>query len=171
MVRGISRTLRRNRKPFSPRPWGWSFYFFFTFIHSCVFPTPVGMVRVVSLDPRSGNRFPHARGDGPITYSKDKNYLLFSPRPWGWSVVPEFTADVGIVFPTPVGMVRVSFGFQFKARSFPHARGDGPKSSLRWPRWGMFSPRPWGWSEVKDDAGQSQGVFPTPVGMVRNCTR
>ena len=49
---------------------------------------------------------------------------------------------------------------------FPHARGDGPRTTRRMYMYSGFSPRPWGWSDPSsaDQAGQS--VFPTPVGMV-----
>ena len=36
-------------------------------------------------------------------------------------------AELKIVFPTPVGMVRKEENQEIKGQSFPHARGDGPK--------------------------------------------
>ena len=71
--------------------------------------------------------FPHARGDGPRT----KFILIildgFSPRTWGWSVEVVRIGRDRQVFPTHVGMVRLSMdGFIITVR-FPHARGDGPR--------------------------------------------
>ena len=50
---------------------------------------------------------------------------------------------------------------------FPHARGDGPTCVSAAPEEFTFSPRPWGWSEASPSVFDSDGVFPTPVGMVR----
>ena len=55
----------------------------------------------------------------------------------------------------------------FKRQSSPHARGDGPFGAL--PEWaqGLFSPRAWGWSEIRAATGCREIVLPTRVGMVR----
>ena len=58
-------------------------------------------------------------------------------------------------------------GFTVPPR-FPHARGDGPSSRPASPACSRFSPRPWGWSVLCCCYVQSEIVFPTPVGMVRN---
>ena len=54
-----------------------------------------------------------------------------------------------LVFPTPVGMVRFLKYFVKTFVCFPHARGDGPGRSNENEMSGLFSPRPWGWSEKK----------------------
>ena len=70
-----------------------------------IFPTPVGMVRVLSLLAPPLNDFPHARGDGPKTMKNKKTEKQFSPRPWGWSGGGMVLDQASAIFPTPVGMV------------------------------------------------------------------
>ena len=100
-----------------------------------VFPTPVGMVRVRNARFTGRHGFPHARGDGPRKEQGNEYHLSFSPRPWGWSGSDARACLVGDVFPTPVGMVRLSATNSPYRWRFPHARGDGP-------RVGYFRPRP-----------------------------
>ena len=91
-----------------------------------VFPTPVGMVRCFSGKGTETRSFPHARGDGPFADSGALVFLVFSPRPWGWSDEYERTKNLLKVFPTPVGMVRKHPLQSSDRGGFPHARGDGP---------------------------------------------
>ena len=70
--------------------------------------------------------FPHARGDGPRSNEDFREQIKFSPRPWGWSVPPLLPWICSVVFPTPVGMVRVLRPGDGRHVGFPHARGDGP---------------------------------------------
>ena len=112
---------------FSPRPWGWSAPRRFPRLRPEVFPTPVGMVRGIVLWEGILLGFPHARGDGPTTSQTRSASSWFSPRPWGWSAPAESPASAGIVFPTPVGMVRRSSSRRRSRACFPHARGDGPQ--------------------------------------------
>ena len=111
--------------------------------------------------------FPHARGDGPVGEWQDEFPIAFSPRPWGWSGLCEYTFSPARVFPTPVGMVRLVAASRSLGSSFPHARGDGPLSDLTPLVAHPFSPRPWGWSVAIGIAKIKNSVFPTPVGMVR----
>ncbi len=153
--------------PFSPRPWGWSVLSFVRLFRIYVFPTPVGMVRPDTTTVTEQNSFPHARGDGPLA-----GYLVassggFSPRPWGWSSHGAKGGHGGLVFPTPVGMVRIAPSQIPAAPSFPHARGDGPHLRERCWLIALFSPRPWGWSVIAQGHSVLSPVFPTPVGMVR----
>ena len=84
------------------------------------------MVRLYSYSAWSTVCFPHARGDGPVGEWFGLINYLFSPRPWGWSDLGSLSVIIFMVFPTPVGMVRL-FTSQLRAgRGFPHARGDGP---------------------------------------------
>ena len=57
---------------------------------------------------RLGNQisFPHARGDGPHLDQLGAAASEFSPRAWGWSVGLVGSTNLGVVFPTRVGMVR-----------------------------------------------------------------
>ena len=95
------------------------------------------------------------------------NFLGFSPRPWGWSGVRGSYCLIGIVFPAPVGMVRLLTTNRLLFGSFPRARGDGPTIAFSEKAWVRFSPRPWGWSGLCSDTKISVWVFPAPVGMVR----
>ena len=132
-----------------------------------VFPTPVGMVRHRDPDVLPEFSFPHARGDGPRKVPRDGGEKPFSPRPWGWSGSADTARRRCTVFPTPVGMVRL-FGKRKKnVTSFPHARGDGPRTTDKAPNSVRFSPRPWGWSVAAERGTIIHQVFPTPVGMVR----
>ena len=110
--------------------------------------------------------FPHARGDGPRASRRFIRSEMFSPRPWGWSAVSQASGTQRIVFPTPVGMVRLIVDPVFVKVSFPHARGDGPSLKLIKTNVFMFSPRPWGWSAIEGLIDFFIEVFPTPVGMV-----
>ena len=73
------------------------------------------------------------------------------------------------VFPTRVGMVRLRVVRRVWATRFPHARGDGPLGRQRLPPTMRFSPRAWGWSASPQTRPRRGLVFPTRVGMVRNC--
>ena len=131
---------------FSPRPWGWSVKPFPLRIEATLFPTPVGMVRVLFLAHRRFWSFPHARGDGPIPPLTAQPITTFSPRPWGWSGNRVHGLLFGCLFPTPVGMVRNKLSGALLTFSFPHARGDGPPMPAMPMKSSVFSPRPWGWS-------------------------
>ena len=111
---------------FSPRPWGWSVPSRIQLDGGQVFPTPVGMVRLISREIESVIGFPHARGDGPMLFEPPETSTLFSPRPWGWSAGVPAEIITKHVFPTPVGMVRVARIRRTLSPGFPHARGDGP---------------------------------------------
>ena len=50
--------------------------------------------------------FPHTRGDGPVSNMVTDMAKMFSPHPWGWTVVGKYYGGTGFVFPTPVGMDR-----------------------------------------------------------------
>ena len=76
---------------FSPRPWGWSALMMTREEMRSVFPTPVGMVRAVRWLYLIKSSFPHARGDGPQSGTKKVVDVMFSPRPWGWSVAFNIT--------------------------------------------------------------------------------
>ena len=66
------------------------------------------MVRGLSAFAATLARFPHARGDGPVIFGGWLVIFTFSPRPWGWSEFKDREKFKVTVFPTPVGMVRIS---------------------------------------------------------------
>ncbi len=65
-------------------------------------------------------------------------------------------------------MVRETRIAQKNLVRFPHACGDGPRSSCQDARQTLFSPRVWGWSGEPDTGANRAAVFPTRVGMVRD---
>ncbi len=71
------------------------------------------------------------------------------------------------VFPTRVGMVRSFMDAVSILIGFPHACGDGPAGGETGRKQCEFSPRVWGWSEIKPQRPALRPVFPTRVGMVR----
>ncbi len=96
---------------------------------------------------------------------------MFSPRAWGWSGVIETATGCPPVLPTCVGMVReMSDALMILNRS-PHVRGDGPKFATGDGRAEKFSPRAWGWSDLKRRDPAAYEVLPTCVGMVRRGAR
>ena len=69
----------------SPRAWGWSDSGEIVHVNHRLFPTGVGMVRLVAVVPRTSVPLPHGRGDGPPSLSPYSLRLPSSPRAWGWS--------------------------------------------------------------------------------------
>ncbi len=162
-----STELLADLQEFSPRTWGWSGKAVNAFGNSRVFPTHVGMVRRSHAHTQSGLCFPHARGDGPWRDCHPYPRFRFSPRTWGWSAVIERAIGTLYVFPTHVGMVRMSMLGIEPHQGFPHARGDGPSVDEQIAEAEQFSPRTWGWSVSSLWWSCGRMVFPTHVGMVR----
>ncbi len=48
-----------------------------------LFPTPVGMIREISLRNAAWVAFPHTRGDDPTSKINFSHRQHFSPHPWG----------------------------------------------------------------------------------------
>ncbi len=92
---------------FSPRTWGWSGIPRPQTRYLKVFPTHVGMVRMIVANIIQHAGFPHARGDGPRLVQWTGTDEVFSPRTWGWSASVEDIKKRMFVFPTHVGMVRL----------------------------------------------------------------
>ncbi len=132
---------------FSPRAWGWTASHHREADGAHVFPTRVGMDRTPELSVLGIGGFPHARGDGPRRGSAMDSLLPFSPRAWVWTGGEGANLRVVLVFPTRVGMDRLTRCVVRWWRCFPHARGDGP-----------------GYATPYADGSL---VFPTRVGMDR----
>src|SRR5208337_3626779 len=71
------------------------------------------------------------------------------------------------VLPTRVGMVRHGLKQVENVPRSPHARGDGPWYRNAYYPFGSFSPRAWGWSDLRQRPLRLRRVLPTRVGMVR----
>ncbi len=71
------------------------------------------------------------------------------------------------MFPTRVGMDRMSSRTRAWPSCVPHARGDGPpEQGVQTWAFGC-SPRAWGWTGGRTVMGLFTNVFPTRVGMDR----
>ncbi len=160
-------TLLDRLLRFSPRVWGWSAFQQGQPAGLVVFPTGVGMVRLINAAATTGVRFPHGCGDGPGARVASFTPLAFSPRVWGWSGEGGRGLTRLQVFPTGVGMVRGGGSACPPPTRFPHGCGDGPRFELERTRVHGFSPRVWGWSERPHPRDGVRPVFPTGVGMVR----
>ena len=74
--------------------------------------------------------FPHACGDVPAQDKAMRQMDKFSPRVWGCTVRGKLTGDTYIVFPTRVGMYRITKPLRERSKSFPHACGDVPSPNV-----------------------------------------
>ena len=75
---------------------------------------------------------------------------MFSPHPWGWTVIARLVRRHCAVFPTPVGMDRNATRTNHRIIVFPHTRGDGPPQVYLIEQHYAFSPHPWGWTETRE---------------------
>ena len=125
------------------------------------------MVRRKSGWLKWATRFPHTRGDGPVSVIVSHRRIQFSPHAWGWSDGTIRMLHTQVVFPTRVGMVRRPRLTPCGTSCFPHTRGDGPRLPAPLVPALAFSPHAWGWSGTAGRQNRAGIVFPTRVGMVR----
>ena len=156
---------------FSPRMWGCSEPCIYRPVQHFVFPTHVGMFRLTARVWAINDRFPHACGDVPSHGPLFIQFVKFSPRMWGCSVVMIPILLILPVFPTHVGMFRTPPSSRGEYPCFPHACGDVPSIRAFKAVELEFSPRMWGCSDVAWGAVHPERVFPTHVGMFRICSR
>ncbi len=150
---------------FSPQAWGCSGGEHDTRGPEPVFPTSVGMFLRAGQDDVDVVRFPHKRGDVPLSRPVGCPLAPFSPQAWGCSVAGGWSSSPPMVFPTSVGMFRWSQQHSRRRECFPHKRGDVPFPRLDRDCGGAFSPQAWGCSGRGRGARQAPHVFPTSVGM------
>ena len=110
----------------SPQAWGWPTPRLRTQCARRVFPTGVGMARRSKTGAGAPSRVPHRRGDGPNTRAKPTSRALCSPQAWGWPAGDGQRRQRFDVFPTGVGMARLTYSSLRSFTSVPHRRGDGP---------------------------------------------
>ncbi len=122
----IDRLCHLAGNAFSPHAWGWSASMVSSQQSLLIFPTRVGMVRHEHITKSIPNHFPHTRGDGPHWDTRQRSLPRFSPHAWGWSDYRGCRTAGSYIFPTRVGMVRVSAVASTLSSHFPHTRGDGP---------------------------------------------
>ncbi len=116
-----------------------------------VFPTRVGMYRVCTLFNRLHIRFPHTRGDVPVSCTRYGMRRKFSPHAWGCT-----------------GRLACH---RWQGHRFPHTRGDVPRPAFRLGAKHAFSPHAWGCTGERDWVSDRYHVFPTRVGMYRQADR
>ncbi len=112
---------------FSPRMWGCSEVMVMDASFDGIFPTHVGMFRIRPAVSFAKGYFPHACGDVPGTKMNNTPSLKFSPRMWGCSATPPCGIHRKAIFPTHVGMFRLSRLWWKRWRNFPLACGDVPR--------------------------------------------
>ena len=151
----------------APRTWGWTGRGRADNRSLSAGPTHVGMDRASRLSDRSTGRRPHARGDGPGCFEYCAHGFLQAPRTWGWTGHGDAAAPRADAGPTHVGMDRADLGSDAHVRRRPHARGDGPLTSIQAPQLLMQAPRTWGWTAHLDPGAAATDAGPTHVGMGR----
>ena len=87
----------------SPHPWGCFLRRVRAEPPRHVFPTPVGVFPHYDETGKVIKGLPHARGGVSFSSLSTPNLSTSSPRPWGVSKPPEFSARLTRVFPTPGG--------------------------------------------------------------------
>src|SRR5699024_10463280 len=89
---------------------------------------------------------PHARGDGPRVEDYYQEHPGQAPRTWGWTDDLPAGRGPGRPSPTHVGMDRSGCLHPVVRKAKPHARGDGPNTSLDGLANQGQAPRTWGWT-------------------------
>ena len=154
---------------FSPHAWGWTFGGIYRRKIRQVFPTRVGVDRVTQCIQASQGRFPHTRGGGPCLAASLLQHPWFSPHAWGWTFRQAQASRRREVFPTRVGVDRVTPTWLLVLMCFPHTRGGGPCKACQDPSMLQFSPHAWGWTDRPYDRLHDLCVFPTRVGVDLLC--
>ena len=164
---GVSGALQLPRvvAESSPRPWGC-----FRTCPPCtafcvVFPTPVGVfpIRSIQIGPRTG--LPHARGGVSPLPLRLEAIAVSSPRPWGCFLDELEMLAKEAVFPTPVGVFLSATSLRSPVTCLPHARGGVSIWTLMPVSSSASSPRPWGCFSRPLVKLSKISVFPTPVGV------
>ena len=158
---------QRGLMQYSPHAWGWTDVGLGVAKEQVVFPTRVGMDRRPLARHRHRPSIPHTRGDGPCTICSGSTLRVYSPHAWGWTAGLIAACSRNLVFPTRVGMDRLSSATPETCFSIPHTRGDGPCWTMTMCCPGMYSPHAWGWTDLSDTGRRDAAVFPTRVGMDR----
>ena len=173
---------------FSPQAWGCTVYSRSHIASSEVFPTGVGVYRILFAPILGLIGFPHRRGGVPGFQYVLFVHILFSPQAWGCTEMRSFGFPRRRVFPTGVGVYRtflvgrLSHGDVFPTgvgvyrlltirenikASFPHRRGGVPRSAQPLVKRPPFSPQAWGCTDEGCETMRYHHVFPTGVGVYR----
>ena len=159
--------VKQQVLPISPPAWGWPVRQRRMLMDMPDFPTRVGMARAVCRSPSFRPRFPHPRGDGPVSSSVSAGVIAISPPAWGWPASRRTMGGGPNDFPTRVGMARLKYQHKQPHTRFPHPRGDGPVGVDGVGKVLEISPPAWGWPALAVDPARREADFPTRVGMAR----
>jgi len=132
---------------FSPQAWGCTAPYHTAPLPLRVFPTGVGVYRMLLTTARITNRFPHRRGGVPNIADDCPNHEPFSPQAWGCTVWRSYQRR--------------------HLRRFPHRRGGVPGFLTITHSWAAFSPQAWGCTDGVSRQMTMIFVFPTGVGVYR----
>ena len=98
--------LPMTSRQFSPQAWGWTVWNTTLEAAHDVFPTGVGVDRMVRQFPTTLSVFPTGVGVDRAAEALLRLPLPFSPQAWGWTVKHAVTMNGRAVFPTGVGVDR-----------------------------------------------------------------
>ena len=150
---------------FSPRARGCSDALIDGWISARVFPACAGMFRQHRSIGRPAWRFPRVRGDVPQARNARIDYIWFSPRARGCSLIhPRFKMRCD-VFPACAGMFLTASLKHTRHSSFPRVRGDVPSCVQKTISRTRFSPRARGCSSWFLFRRTRWAVFPACAGM------
>ncbi len=153
---------------FTPHAWGWICIRHPRSSDAKVYPTCVGMDRLIKPSQQSTNRLPHMRGDGSKLLILVPISMKFTPHAWGWIGMEKITLRAEDVYPTCVGMDRLINRLFSWIGGLPHMRGDGSLTGFHeWLKI-QFTPHAWGWIVSSMWRLLWARVYPTCVGMDRN---
>ena len=110
----------------SPRTWGWTGLGVPKRRSNPLFPTHVGVDRVIPSREETNAPLPHARGGGPTASRSRITHPYSSPRTWGWTLLRHVIPSTRALFPTHVGVDPRRRARSRPSRTLPHARGGGP---------------------------------------------
>ena len=125
---GVPKVCRERRRVarFSPQAWGCTGCQSVLFQLPTVFPTGVGVYRSCFLLKGDNSSFPHRRGGVPSCSTVSLSISPFSPHAWGCTGCSRDRHDCCCVFPTGVGVYRLSQLASRNGSRFPHRRGGVP---------------------------------------------
>ena len=130
-----------------------------------VFPTCVGVFRMVSRKREKEESLPHVRGGVSVSIEGRERPHPSSPRAWGCFVCLLQRWVSGTVFPTCVGVFLQKWRKENDNPSLPHVRGGVSPVLDSGHGWLESSPRAWGCFSFAGSAWGTVTVFPTCVGV------
>jgi hypothetical protein len=131
-------------------------------------PTHVGVDRRHNDEIRDRRQSPHACGGGPAGAVLGTQFVIISPRMWGWTGQRVALRHHQVNLPTHVGVDRPGCSSSGRRCQSPHACGGGPKELPSPPPNRKISPRMWGWTAPGQRVPGLLLNLPTHVGVDRN---